>query len=68
MHGALGAAAARRVEEASSRDRESARGLSLVVNLAPGKRESRSVAMRRDAPVSETKTSEMGGCTTVQFS
>lgn len=67
MHGALGAAAARHVEEASSRDRESARGLSLVANLAPGKRESRSAAMRRDAPVSDFKTSEMGGCTTAQF-
>lgn len=54
MHGALGAAAARLVEEASSRGRESVKGLSLVENLAPVKRESRSVAMRRDALVSDS--------------
>lgn len=63
MHGVLGAAAARPVEEASSRDRESVRDLSLVGSLALEKRESRSVAMRRDAPVSVSKTSEIGGCT-----
>lgn len=53
MHGPLGAAAARLVVEESSRDRESVKGLSLVENLAPVKRENRSVAMRRDALVSD---------------
>ncbi|KAI4817370.1 hypothetical protein KUCAC02_010771, partial [Chaenocephalus aceratus] len=41
------AAAARRVVEESSRDRESVKGLSLVESLAPVKRESRSVARKR---------------------
>lgn len=57
-HGAHGAAAARLVVEAFSRDRESVKGLSLVENLAPVKRESRGAAMRRDALVSDTNTSQ----------
>lgn len=67
MHGVPGEAAARRAAEASSRDRESAKGLSLVVNAAPGRRESRSAAMRRDAPVSDSSTMEECGRTTIQF-
>lgn len=63
MHGVLGAAAARLAEEASNRNRESAKGLSLVVNLALVKRESRGVAMRRDAQVSDLNTMEKGGYT-----
>lgn len=54
MHGAHGAAAVRLVEEAFSRDRECVRDLSSVGNLAPVTRESRGVAMRRDALVSES--------------
>lgn len=67
MHGALGAAAARLAVEASSRDRESVKGLSLVENLAPVKRESRNVAMRRDALVSDSNTVNKGGQTKVQL-
>lgn len=67
MDGVLGAAAARLAEEASSRDRESAKGLSLVVKFAPVKRESRGVAVRRDAPVSDSNITEKVGHTTVQF-
>ena len=53
IHGALGAAAARLAMEASSRDRECVKGLSLVENHAPVTRESRGVAMKRDALVSD---------------
>lgn len=63
MHGVLGPAAARLVEEASNRDRESAKDLSLAVNLALVKRESRGVAMRRDAPVSDFNMMEKDGQT-----
>lgn len=56
MRGPLGEAAARLAVEASSRDRECVKDLSLVENLAPVKRESRSVAMRRDALVSDSNT------------
>jgi len=63
MHGALGAAAARLAVAAPSRDRESVRGPSLVESLAPGKRESRSVAMRRDALVSASITMHKDGHT-----
>lgn len=63
MHGVLGAAAARLAEEASNRDRESAKGLSLVVNLAPVKRENRGDAMRKDALVSDFNMMVKGGWT-----
>ena len=53
IHGALGAAAARLAMEASSRDRECVKGLSLVEKCAPVTRESRGVAMKRDALVSD---------------
>lgn len=65
MRGALGAAAARLVVEASSRDRECVKDLSLVESLAPVIRQSRSVAMRRDALVSDTCSMHKGGCTTI---
>lgn len=52
MPGRLGAAAARLVEEASSRGSESARVRSLVVNLALVRVENRGAAARGDAPVS----------------
>lgn len=48
--------AARPVVEASSRDKESVRGLSLEESLAPVTPESRSAAMRRDALVSVCST------------
>lgn len=67
IHGALGAAAARLAVEASSRDRESVKGLSLVENLAPVKRESRGVAMRRDALVSDPNIMDKVGHTMIQF-
>lgn len=63
MHGVLGAAAARLAEEASNRGRESAKDPSLAVNLALVKRESRGVAMRKDAPVSDFTMMEKGGQT-----
>lgn len=67
MHGALGAAAARLAVEASSRDRESVKGLSMVESLASVIRESRNGAMRRDALVSDLNTTDNRGHTTVQF-
>lgn len=67
MHGALGAAAARLAVEASSRDRESVKGLSMVESLASVIRESRNGAMRRDALVSDLNTTDKRGHTTVQF-
>lgn len=68
MRGRLGAAAARRVVEESSRDRESVKGLSLVESLAPVKRESRSVATKRDALVSNSFTMQRDYHTAIQFS
>lgn len=56
IHGAHGEAVARLVVEASSKDRESVRGLSLEENLALVKPESRSAAMIRDALVSVSST------------
>lgn len=56
MHGAHGAAAARLAVEASSRGRESVKGLSLMEHLALVKRESRGVAVRGDVLVSDANT------------
>ncbi len=66
-HGALGAAAARLAVEASSRDRECVKGLSLVENLALVNRENRGAATRRDALVSDSVTMYKGGHITMQF-
>ena len=65
IHGAHGVAAARLAVEASSRGRESVKGLSLMAHLAPVKRESRGVAMRRDVLVSDTSIVMDKGCLTI---
>lgn len=56
MHGLLGAAAVKLVEVEFSRDTESVKGLSSVVNPVPVKRGSRSAAMKGDALVSDRET------------
>lgn len=58
MRGVLGEAAVKHVAVEFSRDRESARGLSSVVNPVPVKRGSRSAAVKGDALVSDPETVE----------
>lgn len=69
MRGALGQAAARLAAAACSRGRESVRDPSLVENLAPEKKESRDVAMKRDALVSDSITmhKELPYLNTIQY-